>query len=344
MNVLVTGATGFLGSHVVDACLRRGDRTRVLVRAASDCSYLDTLPSVEKVHGDLTEVASVRRAVEGVDTVFHSAARVTDRGTRRQFVEANVDGTVALLDAARAAGVRRFVFVSSPSVVATGEDQIRIDEGTPYPATPMNFYCETKAEAERRVLHANAANFTTCALRPRGVWGPRDYRGAIAKLLERMRAGRLPDLSGGRTVLASMCHCYNAAHACLAASTSDRVGGKAYFVTDGEDTDTWAFIRELATLFGVTPPRKAMPPAIVHVLVEVCEALWRIPFVHARYSPPLSRYGLSLLARTGTYDTSAATRDFGYAPVIKREEGLRELRAWVQASGGLAGFLREVAR
>ena len=78
MNVLVTGATGFLGSHLVDACLRQGDKTRVIVRATSDRSYLDTLKSVEQVHGDLTSSDSLRGAVEGIDVVYHSAARVTD--------------------------------------------------------------------------------------------------------------------------------------------------------------------------------------------------------------------------------------------------------------------------
>ncbi len=344
MNVLVTGATGFLGSHLVDACLREGDATRVLVRDASDRSYLDSLSGVEQTRGDLDDHGALRRAVAGIDVVYHSAARVTDCGTHRQFVATNVDGTSALLEAARAAGVRRFVFVSSPSVVATGEDQVRIDESTPYPARPMNFYCETKAEAERRVLRANEASFVTCAIRPRGVWGPRDYRGAIAKLLVRMRAGKLPDLSGGRTVLTTMCHCTNAAHACLAAARSDRVGGKAYFVTDGEETDAWAFIRELAETFEVAPPHKTIRPTVLRVLVALCEALWRLPLLHARYSPPLSRYGISLLARTGTYDITAAERDFGYRPVVRREQGLRELAEWVRATGGLSSFLREVDR
>lgn len=344
MNVLVTGATGFLGSHLVDACLRQGDNTRVIVRATSDRSYLDTLKTVEQVHGDLTSSDSLRGAVKGVDVVYHSAARVTDCGTRRQFVAANVDGTVALLDAAKAAGVRRFVFVSSPSVVASGDDQVGIDEQVPYPAKPLSFYCETKGEAERRVLAANAPDFVTCAIRPRGIWGPRDYRGAIAKLLERMRAGKLPDLSGGRVVHANMCHCYNAAAACLGAAASDRVGGKAYFVTDHEVTDIWAFVRELAEMFEVAPPRKVMSPMVLRLLVEVCELIWSMPFVHARYAPPLSRYGVSLLAKTATYDTSAAVRDFGYAPTITRAQGLDELRAWVRANGGLATFLKEVSR
>ena len=342
MKALVTGASGFLGSHIVDACRAQGDAVRALVRSGSDLTYLETLPDVERITGDLTDSVSLVAAVSGCDVVFHAAARVTDVGSRRQFFEANVEGTQALLDAARLAGVPRFVFVSSPSVVATGDDQVCIDERTPYPERPMNLYCETKAEAERLVLAANAPGFTTCALRPRGVWGPRDYNGAIAKLLARMRAGRLPDLSGGRPVKADLCHCRNAAQACLRAARATDVGGKAYFVTDGEETDTWAFIRELAVTFGVTPPTRRIPPAILAALVAVAELLWRMPWLSARRSPPLSRYSVSLLARTSTYDIGAATRDLGYRPDVGREEGLRELVRWVEATGGLDAFLKNV--
>jgi nucleoside-diphosphate-sugar epimerase len=342
MRALVTGASGFLGSHIVDDCLRAGDEVRVLVRPSSDLSYLSTVPGVEFAYGDLGDERAAAAATRDIDVVFHSAARVSDHGSRAQFWDANVVGTQRLLEAARRNGVGRFVFVSSPSGLMTGGDQFDITEDQPYPERYLNLYSETKAAAERIVLAANGPTFTTCALRPRGVWGPRDHGGVMPRLVAKMHAGRLPDLSGGRTVHASLCHCRNAARACLLAARSDNVGGKAYFVTDAEKTDVWGLIGEVARLFEVTPPTRKVSPVVRDALVGAVEALWRIPYLAHRYSPPLSRYSVALLTRSSTYDTSAAERDFGYRPVVDQATGLRELKAWVEEIGGVDAYVRGV--
>jgi nucleoside-diphosphate-sugar epimerase len=343
VKALVTGASGFLGSHIVDECARNGDAVRVLVRPFSDLSYLSTVAGIELAFGDLTDEASVREATRGVDVVYHSAARVTDHGSRAQFYAANVDGTERLLRAARDSGVSRFVFVSSPSAVMDGGDQLDIDESTPYPEKFLNLYSETKAIAEQLVLGANGPGFTTCSLRPRGIWGPRDWHGFMPRLISKMRAGRLPDLSGGRTVYASLCHAGNAAAACrLAATSGKNVGGKAYFIADAERSDVWSLIAEVALLFGAKPPTRKVPPAVRDAVVNTVEAAWHIPYLSNRYSPPLSKYSVALLTKSSTYDTSAAQRDFGYVPRVDQQTGLRLLKQWVDGIGGVDEFTRHV--
>lgn len=333
MKVLVTGASGFLGGHLVDECVRAGDQVRALVRKGS-------CPAPDVVRGDLADEASLRAATRGVDVVYHSAARVTDHGSRAQFWDTNVAGTERLLRAARDNGVRRFVFVSSPSAVMDGSDQLDIDESTPYPKKFLNLYSETKAAAEQLVLAANGPGFTTCAVRPRGIWGPRDWHGFMPRLIGKMLAGKLPDLSGGRTVYASLCHCENAALACRLAARSDRVGGRAYFVADAERSDVWALIAQVGAMFGARPPARAVPPVVRDGLVNTIEAVWRIPFLAHRYPPPLSRYSVALLTRSSTYDTSAAQRDFGYRPRVDQGTGLRQLKEWVDGIGGIEEFVR----
>lgn len=342
MRALVTGASGFLGGHIVDECVRAGDSVRALVRPGSDRAHLLTVPGVEIVTGDLADEASLRSAVVGVDVVYHSAARVLDYGSRRQFWETNVAGTERLLRAARAAGAGRFVYVSSPSAVMTGEDQYDIDESQPYPDRYLNLYAETKAAAERSVLAADATGFTTCALRPRGVWGPRDWHGFMPRILGRMLAGRMPDLSGGRRVLSSLCYCTNAARACLLAARSDRVGGRAYFVTDREKTDVWALMAEVARRFGARPPSRQVPPLVRDALVEAAELVWRVPYLAHRYPPPLSRYSVALLTRSTTYETGAAERAFGYRPVVDQATGLELLQRWVAEIGGVDEYVGRV--
>jgi nucleoside-diphosphate-sugar epimerase len=342
MNVLVTGASGFLGSHIVDRCLAQGDRVRVLVRPSSDCSYLQSLSNIDFAVGDITNRTAVSDASRDVDVVYHSAARVSDYGTRAQFWSQNVAATEHLLDAARSNGVKRFVFVSSPSVVMDGSDQIDIDERVPYPTRYLNLYSETKAAAERCVLEANGPTFTTCSLRPRAIWGPRDRTGYMPKLIAKLMTGRMPDLSAGKRVYASLCYCENAAAACTLAARADSVGGKAYFVTDGEKTDVWAFMAEVAALFGLPPISRSVSPSTLRAVVGAVEWLWRVPFLAHRYSPPISRYSMTLLTSTSTYDIRRANIDFGYQPTIDRATGLSRLKAWIDSIGGVSEYVRHV--
>ncbi|WP_405997234.1 NAD-dependent epimerase/dehydratase family protein [Streptomyces sp. NBC_00829] len=343
MKALVTGASGFLGSHIVDACVRAGDEVRVLVRRESDLTYLRTVPGVEFAYGDLRDEASVRRATDGIDVVHHSAARVTDRGTRAQFQDENVAGTERLMTAAREAGARRFVFISSPSALmgVRGGDQIDIDESEPYPARHLNLYSETKAAAERLVLAGERADFTTVALRPRAVWGPRDHSGFMPRLIAKMMAGSLPDLSGGRRVYASLCHCTNAADACVRAARADGVGGRAYFIADEEPVEVWSMLALLAERFGGKPPTRQVSHGVLRALAFTADMVWKLPPLAKNSSPPLSRYTLALLTRSATYDTSAARKDLA-APLVDHETGMAELESWIDSIGGVNEFIRKV--
>ncbi|MEU6862298.1 NAD-dependent epimerase/dehydratase family protein [Streptomyces sp. NPDC046876] len=341
-QILITGATGFLGGHLVDGCLREGHRVRALVRPGSDTARLRALPGVELATGDLTRPDSLVRAAEGCDAVVHSAARVVDHGSRAAFTAANVTGTLRLMAAARTAGAKRFVFVSSPSALMRVRegDRLGIDESTPYPSRWFNDYCATKAVAEQHVRAADAPGFTTCAVRPRGIWGPRDHAGFLPKLVAAMHAGRLPDLSGGKRVLVSLCHVDHAVDACLRAAVSadpERIGGRAYFVADREATDLWPFLAEVAGLLGCPPPGRRIPLPVGRALAAAVEAAWRLR-PDAPAGPPLSRYMLALLTRSTTYDIGAARRDLGYEPTRTRADGLRELARWVASQGGVPAW------
>ncbi|KZM72333.1 NAD-dependent epimerase/dehydratase family protein [Nocardia terpenica] len=337
MKILVTGASGFLGGTLVRRLVREErHEVAILVRRSSNLRGLDeVIGKVEVYLGDLAEADSLERAVRGVDVVFHSAARVDERGTRRQFWAENVTATERLLTAARRAGAHRFVYISSPSALMDrdGGDQIDIDETVPYPRRYLNHYCETKAAAERFVLAANAPDFTTCALRPRAIWGAGDRSGPIVRLLARAAAGTLPDLSFGRDVYASLCHVDNIVEACVRAATAENIGGKAYFVADAEKTNVWAVLTDVAAGLGYPPPVRKLPPRLVRVIVEIIEMLRRIPYLATHWTPPLSRYNVAVMTRSGTYDTSAAARDLGYRPVVGRDEGMARLQAWIRSQG-----------
>ncbi|GAA5078068.1 NAD-dependent epimerase/dehydratase family protein [Nocardia iowensis] len=345
-KVLVTGASGFLGGALVRRLVRDGEHdVSILVRRTSNLTDLGAdVDRVQLVYGDLTDQASLVQATNGVDIVFHSAARVDERGTRQQFWDENVRATELLLEAARRGGASRFVFISSPSALMDrdGGDQLDVDESIPYPQRYLNLYSETKAAAERAVLAANTTGFTTCALRPRAIWGAGDRSGPIVRLLGRTGTGKLPDISFGRTVYASLCHVDNIVDACVKAAASDAVGGKAYFVADAEKTNVWEFLGSVAAGLGYQPPTRKPNPKVINAVVAVIETIWRIPAVATRWSPPLSRYAVALMTRSATYDTTAATRDFGYRPIVDRDSGLTTFLAWLETQGGAVELTRNL--
>lgn len=345
MKVLVTGASGFLGGRVARRLAADGEHQLILlVRPTSDLRELGEVSSYELRYGDLTDPVSLVDAARGVDAVVHSAARVDERGSAEQFAAENVTATRVLLAAAHAAGAQRFVFISSPSALMSydGGDQLGLDESAPYPDRYLNAYSATKAAAERAVLAASDSSFVTCALRPRAIWGAGDRSGPVVRLLARAQAGRLPNLSGGRTVLASLCHVDNVVDATVRALTAPDVDGKAYFLADDEVTDVWSYMAQVAGEFGFPLTRRSVDPARVAAVVRVLDRIWTVPPLARRVPPPLSMYVLALLTRSATFDTTAARRDLGYRPRIDRATGMAEFVSWVGAQGGLAELTRGI--
>lgn len=339
MKVLVTGATGFLGSYIVDKCIEQGDAVRVLVRKTSNIDYLKKYPSIEYAYGDLTDMASLRKATKGVDAIYHSAARVTTMGDHTQFYNDNVLSTRCLVDEAKKQGVKRFIFISSPSIFFDFTHQNDIDETYAYPKKYINFYSETKALAEQYVLSSNDKNFIACSLRPRGIWGPRDTTGFVPKIVLGMLKEKFPDMSGGKDIYATLCHVENAADACILAARSDKVGGKAYFITDDETVNVWDFLTQLGKTFKAPPIKKKVNPNVLMFIGGLFDLVWKIPVLARKVEAPLSRYAVGLLTYSSTFNISAAKNDFGYQPKVNQNTGMDSLKKWVNNIGGVEKFV-----
>ncbi|MGW0637166.1 NAD-dependent epimerase/dehydratase family protein [Nocardia salmonicida] len=339
MTVLVTGATGFVGGAIVRGLVARGVPVRAMVRDAAAAPQ-----GVEVAVADLGDTAALARAVTGVRAVVHAAALLGEFGRPAEYFAVNVAGTDRLVQEAAAAGVRRFVFIGSPSALMApdGGDQVGIDETVPYPERFLNSYCETKAVAEQLVLAANAPGFTTCSLRPRAVWGPGDRRGPIVQILAKLRAGRLPDLSGGRDVRASLCYIDHLVEAVGLALEAENVGGRAYFVADAEPVSVWPTLDAVAERFALTGPSRTVPAPVLSTALAAIETLWRIPAVAQRWTPPLSRYAVALVTRSATYDLSRAERELGYRPDVPFATGLDNFHRWVAQVGGLDRLLEDL--
>ncbi|CAM4365241.1 NAD-dependent epimerase/dehydratase family protein [Corallococcus sp. ZKHCc1 1396] len=319
MRAFVTGGSGFVGKHLLAALAKRGEPARALARSPAAVAAVQAAGG-EPWEGDLSDPERLRLGMEGCDTVFHAAAHVRTSGPRAELYEANVRGTESVLEAARAAGVKRLVHVSTQGVLVDGGPMVRLDETHPLPQRPVGAYPSTKGEAERRVLSVNSADFTTVAVRPPLVWGPGDTT-ALPAMVAAVKSGRFRWIGGGR-YLTSTCHVTNVVEGLLLAAEKGQ-GGQAYFLTDGAPVEFRAFVTALLKTQGVEPGDKTLPAALAAMMAVVGDLLWDV--LGLKGAPPLSRTELLLGGQEVTVSDEKARLELGYTGSVSREEGLRAL-------------------
>jgi nucleoside-diphosphate-sugar epimerase len=325
VKVLVTGASGFLGQATAAAVRDAGHEVRTFQRRPSG------VPGVQDVAGTMTDDAAIARAVDGVEAVVHLAAKVSLAGDPADFARVNIGGTRSLLAAARAAGVGRFVFVSSPSVAHTGSSLVGADAGPAEPSRARGDYARTKAAAELLALDADAPEFAVVAVRPHLVWGPGDTQ-LVGRIVERARAGRLPLLDSGAALIDTL-YVDNAATAMVAALervTDDGVHGNAYVVTNGEPRPVADLLAGICTASGVRPPQWHVPAAVARAAGSVVEAVWRVR--PGEDEPPMTRFLAEQLSTAHWFDQRRTRSDLRWSPSVSIDEGLERLRAAAQAS------------
>ncbi|MEX2286225.1 MAG: NAD-dependent epimerase/dehydratase family protein, partial [Planctomycetaceae bacterium] len=307
---------------ITEQLVARGDRVRVLCRGRY--RRLDEL-GVECIQGDIRDVGIVTRACRDVDAVFHTAAVPGIWGPWELFHSINTVGTENVIDACRQERVAKLVFTSSPSVIYDGLPHENVDETYPYPYRFLCHYPHTKALAERAVLAANGDGLATVSLRPHLIWGPRDNH-LVPRLIERAKSGRLRRVGDGRNLI-SMSYVENVAAAHLKAadalSPGSRVAGQAYFINEPEPVNLWDWVNELLRRAGLPAVRKHISAANARAAGRTFEWCYRL--LRLRGEPPLTRFVASQLSTSHYYDISKARRDFGYAPEVSVEEGMRRL-------------------
>lgn len=324
MKIFVTGGSGFIGGHVIEVlaaehsvvAMARSDRSAERVTGYGAEPVRCALDTIEPAH------------LDGVDAVVHCAAFVEEWGTREQFWSANVDGTTRVLEAARAAGVGRFIHVGTEAALFDGHDLVEVDETQPYPVRHRFYYSESKAEAERRVLAANSGQFHTVSIRPRMVWGPRDTT-VLPVVLRMIDSGQWRWIDGGRP-LTSVTHVRNLVEGIRLALDRGE-GGNAYFVVDAERSTIRQMITELAATQHRTPPDASIPSALARPVAWAVDTLWGLLRLSA--PPPMTHFAVSMMASTVTICGDKAREELGYEPVVSREAGLAELAEMSSTTG-----------
>ena len=324
MTVLVTGGGGFLGGAIVRQLVARGLAVRSLTRSVYP--WLGEL-GVEQVQGHLEKFEDVERAVAGCDSVFHVAAKAGVWGRYDDYYDTNVTGTKNLVTASRSAGVKQLIYTSTPSVVHSGGNIEGGDESLPYPKRFSAEYPETKAIAERFVMQSSDGQMPTVSLRPHLIWGPGDPH-LIPRLLAKARAGKLRRI-GRHPVKVDVTFVENAALAHLQAwdalVAGAAIGGRAYFVSNGEPVLLWDFLNRILAEHGVPQATRTVPTWLAGTAATVVETLHRLFRIQSE--PAITKFVVEQLSTSHWYNITAAKRDFGYMPTVTIEEGLSRLSA-----------------
>jgi 2-alkyl-3-oxoalkanoate reductase len=316
MSILVTGATGFLGSHVAEALSRSGREVVALVRSSSNTRFLETLPGVRLVRGAVEDPKSLGPAFQGVTGVIH-AAGLTKAKSPTEFMRVNTEGTENLLDAAIESGtVTRFVFVSSAAVA--GPSAV---DGTPVrigsESAPVTAYGRSKLAAERSVL-AQKDKLRSVILRPTVIYGPRDAE--ILVFFKAVQNGVLP-LTNPLGALTSMIYASDCANACVRALDADVPSGSAYFLEDGQPVSFGEMISQIETALGKKAwLRVPLPKGVTQAAAAATEVFGKV----TNRAVMFTRDKVNELSATGwAFDGASARTDLAWAPEVDFPEGLQ---------------------
>jgi nucleoside-diphosphate-sugar epimerase len=328
MKVFVTGASGFLGSHVAEQLSEQGHSVVALVRRSSSTKFLSTLKNVELAYGAVEDAASVRAAIKGSDAVVHSAGLVKARN-EQEFHRVNVEGTRNVLEAAAAEcpGLRRFVFVSSLAAVGPSADGKPV--GMASEGKPVTAYGRSKLAAERLVLEAKD-RLPVVVLRPPMIYGPRDPESFA--FFQSVARRFLPFLGDGSNTL-SVIYASDAASACIRAMECDVPSGRAYFIDDGQVYVWKEMLAEIERALGAQAlVRVSVPFSLLRGAAVVSEGLSKL----TGKAVMLTRDKINeLSAPHWVCDSSETRRDLGWEPRVSWREGTSRAVEWYRKNGWL---------
>ncbi len=323
---LVTGGSGFLGSHLVEALVERGDEVRVLVRPSSNITHLESL-GVELAYGHLDDVQSLRSATQGIKRIYHCAAIAADWGAWETFHAANVTGVRNLLDAAMEAGVSKFIHVSTTDVY--GCPDYPADETAPHRQRGLP-YGDTKIEGERLVWnYYNQHDLPVTVVRPTNIYGPRSTT-FVQEIVDLLKSGSMVHIGKGRKP-AGLAYVTNVVDVILRAAESESSVGQAYNASDGSEVTWRQYVDRLAEIVGVSSPRVVIPYRMAYLAGWAMEKTYGALRIETR--PLLTRMAVELFGTHQGFSINKACRELGFEPKVGFDEGMRRVEIWLRQTG-----------
>lgn len=322
--ILVTGATGFLGRNLCEYLSAQGYRLRALVRPTSDANFLKEL-GVETVKGDVSDADSVQAAMQGCDYVVHAAAYFRLWGPPEPFIQTNVEGTRNVLNAALAAGIKRFVHISTIIVVGPQKPGVIITEQTPRCPYPSDNYAKTKSQGECLALSYLSKGLPVVILRLGALYGPHGHYAFNRIFFEEFLHNWRVEVHRGRHIIFP-CYVEDAARAIEAALTQGRVG-EIYNVSNKSISHKEAN-QIISQLAGRSSWRINVPRWLMLQFVKILEIIARFTQREPFYPKNLEPY----VFYDWVVDFSKARRELSFTPSTFTQ-GARRTLEWYRSIG-----------
>lgn len=326
---LVTGATGLLGSHIVEQLVKRGRPVRALVRKNSDISWLKT-QGVELAYGDVTDKESLRQAMQGVACVYHSAARVGDWGPWAEFVSISIDGTRNILDVVVELKIPRLIHISSLSAYGhpNQEGQV-VDETAPIGVNvnKWSYYTRAKVEAEKMVMeYYRKHHIPVTVIRPSWMYGTRD-RATLPRMARMIRTKKIKLVGPGDNKL-NVTYAGNVAECCILAADNPKSIGQVYAACSDGDITQKQFVDLLARELGCAPVTRSVPYKVARTAAFVMELVGHA--FKTKKPPMITRYAIWLYGRRTFFTAEKARRELGWKSTVGYQEGVKLAVDWMK--------------
>ncbi|MEO8954956.1 MAG: NAD-dependent epimerase/dehydratase family protein [Ktedonobacteraceae bacterium] len=326
MKVLITGATGLLGGHLIKELQQRGEKIRALVLPMENADGL-LKQGVEVVRGDITDAGSLAPAVEQVDLIFHLAGMMGVWRPLSDYRLVNVNGSENLYKAAQKAGVRRFVHTSSHTVYGLGYGRFMTENDPLRPdADP---YSLTKAEADRLIRRLMLkSEMETVILRPGTFFGPGD-RLHFGRMAQKMKKGTGVIIGRGNNAL-PFCYVTDVVEGFLLAAYHENAPGNVYNITNDQPLTQQEIFDAIAEAVDGTRPKAHLPYLPIYYGAFVAEKIVA-PLTHTR--PVVTQLGAMMFGSDNKHSIEKARRELGFAPKVELREGIKLAAAWFNAGG-----------
>lgn len=324
---LITGAGGLVGSHLAEESVRRGFKVKALVRPGSDATFLETL-GVDVVRGDLSDATLPPQATQGVDVVFHCAAKVGDWGPVEDYRKVNVEGLRKLLDSLDPTKLSRFIHFSSLGVYEARHHH-QTDESTPPPEKHMDGYTQTKVESEKLALqYAREKGYPVVVLRPGFIYGPRD-RTVLPRIMDRLKKKEVKYIGTSASKMNNI-FVENLVHGAMLALENPKAVGEIFNLTDGTTVSKKTFITTIADGMGLPRPSGFPVPLFL--------AKWVASFMEKKAlkkgsitAPKVTRANIKFLGLNLDFSIEKAKRILGYNPPRTFDEGMKTTLEWYKS-------------
>ncbi len=325
MKVLITGATGLLGGHLIKDLQGRGEQIRALVLPVENADKL-VAQGVEVVRGDITEARTLTPAVKDVDLIFHLAAMMGIWRPISDYRKVNVTGTENLYKAAQAAGVRRFVHTSSHTVYGLGNGRYMTENDRFNP--DEHPYSQTKAEADRMVRRLMlTSQMETVIVRPGSFFGAGDKLN-FGRMAQRMKDGKGVIIGRGDNAL-PFCYITDIVQGFLLAAYHENAPGNVYNITNDRPLTQQEMFNEIADCVGGVRPTRHLPFLPIFYGSKVAEKL-----TYVTHSDPfVTQHGSLMFGTDNRHSIEKARRELGFEPKVDLREGIRLASAWFNAGG-----------